>query len=584
MADKTIITRNIPNFTETIITGSGEFTIDNTPYIPTKHQDLPTIEQVLNPVQLTSATPITFRGEWMPGTRYRQGDYVYLKKRRPGFFYRCTISGTSQSRSYGRSGYEEPGWLLDENVYDNRLIWRSVPFKSIDPKATNMRNWEPNTVYSINNTVRQQNGNPIILEDGTEIVYQLNDIITKLDWPRLPDNRISDGSCEWEACLSIGYFLPKERLKEPTFYEFTQVIDYLILHEQIYFNDFIHKYNDLQKVRSKSLKEIIAESGYNYVSDLLSLNDKELTTLVKYLDIISDLKGSQSGLEVVFNLLDMRYSMQEWWDKNPKGTPHTWDLGVEVEIDKVTSDMISKVVAFTRNYVYPIIENFEITYKMDLAELAIVMAGFIDWTLYIDAEKSGMLIYFGGFYDYDYKLEIDSPVSNYISAAGIIDLWYKMQAACSKSPLLIRAMGTVKKFITFNATVDLFPERTRRLAEEAAMWKDLEAIRARIDYLENGNWILRVNGDFYNNDQYQNLYLAHLMNENGLLIVDDEKNPAVYQRVTEGNVFKFKKLDLIGLPAYWAYFIKDVDIPVNTKEILKNLHVNIEDGAIVVVE
>lgn len=391
---------------------------------------------------------ITFRGEWQTDTIYSVGDYVYLQTRRPGFFYKCTVAGKSQSEKSGKSDIEEPLWLLDKNVYDNVLVWKSIKITQVD--TSNIQNWEPNRTYNLGQCVRQQSGQPLIF-DEIEIVFQLIDILVKHNWPTIPESRIIDGTVEWECHLSIGYLLPKERLKEKVFYEFVQIMDYLILHEEVYFNDFIHKYNDLTKVRVPSLKEIIAEQGYKYVSDLLNLSEKELANLVKYINIISDLKGSKKGLEVVFNMIGIKYYMCQWWEKNPKGTPHTWDLSIEVEMDKVVSNMIGNLVTFTRNYVYPIIENFEITYSMNMAELAIVMAGFIDIELNTNIDEGFLLSSLGGFVDNELPVSVDKDCSNFIISGGFVDAEYMTDFINNKLPTILRATGVVSKQIIFYA-------------------------------------------------------------------------------------------------------------------------------------
>lgn len=531
------ILKKLPQFTESTISGDGLYDVNNKPFDPENKKptsdgsgmvsvDRDTqnstsdVAATINPAQLTVNTAIRFRGEWQPETKYKQGDYVYLKDRRPGFFYRCTVGGTSQSKTYGKSDYTEPGWVYDRNIYDDRLVWRAVRLQDIDPEACALSDWTPTTTYHIGNAVRQQNGKPIIFEDGTEVIFQLTDVITKLDWPRLPDERMNDGTCEWETNLSIGYMLPRERLKEATFYEFVQIVDYLILHEQIYFNDYLHKYNDLLKVRTKSLKEIIAETGYNYVADLLNLEDNELITLVKYMNIISDLKGSKSGLEVVFNLLSMRYSMQEWWETTPKGTPHTWDLSIEVEIEKVIGDMIGKLLIFTRNYIYPIIGNFEITYKINMAELAIVMAGFVDIEMRTNAEKAALLASLGGFVDKDWEIGgAEVPVTNYVLIAGYIDILYKLFAQSPKNPLLIRALGTLKKTLTFKfflGNIDYgdgeAPEDTE---EEKQVREELDSLKVKINRFAVTPWVTRSTLELELSDITQTIQRAAVIQSGG---------------------------------------------------------------------
>ena len=412
-------------------------------------------------VQSPVNSGITFRGEWQPDTLYKVGDYVYVKDRRPGFFYKCTVAGKSQSEVKGYSDLVEPGWKFNENVYDNLLVWRSIPISEVkNTSPGSIQNCEPNRVYNINQVVRQQSGNPLILND-VEFVFQLKEILIKHDWPKVPDVRMNDNSVEWQCYLSVGYLLPPARLKEPVFYEFVQIMDYLILHEQLYFNDFIHKYNDLTKVRPASLKEIIAEQGYKYVCELLNLSDKELQALVKYMSIISDLKGTESGLEVVFNMVNIKYSKQQWWEKSPKGTPHTWDLAVEVEIEKVVANMMTNLVTFARNYVYPVIENFEITYKMNMAELVIVLAGFIDIEYNTEIQKSFLTATQAGFID------ITSPGlaerhqnMNNIICAGFTDINYNGEVNEERMPLIIRGWGiTTKEVVSFVRTsTDYLPK------------------------------------------------------------------------------------------------------------------------------
>jgi hypothetical protein len=394
---------------------------------------------------------ISYKGQWNTDTIYAVGDYVYLRDKRPGYFYKCIVAGKSQSTSFGKSGKIEPSWIISGNCYDNVLVWNAV--KLDEATSTNIRAWQPNTVYSVGSYVYNSDATYTTV-DGVEYVYQLTSILIDYDWPKMVGAYQIDNTVTWECCLSIGYYLPSERLKEETFYEFVLMMDYLILHEKVYFDDFVQKYKDVTRVRTKSLKEIVAEEGFKYVADVLSLTRLELETLVKYINVINDLKGSLSGLEVVFNMIGIKYNMVEWWEKAPQGTPHTFDLAIEVDMDKVALNMMTNLKNFVRNYVYPVIENFEITYKMNIAQLSIILGGFIDIELpaetsispvlassagFIDIELSSEILIdnymqfyaFGGFIDIEIPCAMDANITNIGRSFGIITTY--LTARTSKS-------------------------------------------------------------------------------------------------------------------------------------------------------
>jgi hypothetical protein len=388
---------------------------------------------------------ISYKGQWASNTIYEVGDYVYLKNKRPGYFYKCIVSGRSQSSTSGKSGTIEPTWAITGNCYDNVLVWNAVKLDEVT--STNIRKWQPSTIYTVGSYVFNEDGTYVTIDD-VQYVFQLTSILLDYDWPKVAGAYQIDNTVTWECYLSIGYYLPAERLKEETFYEFVLMMDYLILHEKVYFDDFVQKYKDITKVRTKSLKEIVAEEGFKYVADVLSLTRHELETLVKYISVINDLKGSLSGLEVVFNMIGIKYNMVEWWEKAPQGTPHTFDLAIEVDIDKVALNMMTNLKNFIRNYVYPVIENFEITYKMNIAQLAIILGGFIDIELPAEVSIAPVLASSAGFIDIELPSEmiIDNYMQFYVFG-GFIDI----ELSCSMDTTITnisRSFGTATTYLT----------------------------------------------------------------------------------------------------------------------------------------
>lgn len=306
---------------------------------------------------------------WNPDTLYQAGDYVYAPKR-PGFLYVALNRGTSHSRTAGYTGMAEPNWVLEKEVLDGHVIWKSTPV------VGNEQPWRKEFKYQVGNRVVPTSG-PVLWGD-TYYCFKAYRFIYEPDWPREANVRFTDNNITWQSQMSSAFFLPKSRLKETAFIELYKIIDYLSLQEELILNDVKHKFNDREKLSVTALNTIISEFGYDYIAEALNLTTQELRHLVAYIGLVHALKGSKTGLYLVMELMGISYRAEEWWEKEPKGEADTWSLFAEVDAAKATSNMVERLVNFTRNYVYPILDEFVITYKIDLAVLDIFMGGFVD--------------------------------------------------------------------------------------------------------------------------------------------------------------------------------------------------------------
>lgn len=319
----------------------------------------------------------TLRGEWQSGTTYNLNDYVY-SSRFPGFIYVATTSGTSQSETEGITSLDEPAWsILSSYIYDGALQF--VPVEVTGEQANKAKVWRPMLPVVAGELVAPSTG-PIIVKgnENQYFVFKLNKCITNIDWPREPRSYLQDNDITWECRVSYGKLLPAARLKEPMYKELVEIMDFLHLHEEMYFDDLTYKYADQMRIRASSAKEVIAEAGYNYITDFLGLTDKELQAALEYMSLIHYLKGSEAGLSLVFELLGVTARWEEWWEAIPIGIPDTWKLWIDVDISKAQGSLADKIINFTRQYVYPVMQEFEVTYEVNLIELGIAIGGFID--------------------------------------------------------------------------------------------------------------------------------------------------------------------------------------------------------------
>lgn len=351
-----------------------------------------------------------FRGDWQQGIAYAKNDYVYVAEY-PGYLYVATTSGTSQSSTEGKTSLDEPSWnLLSAYTYDGPLQF--VAEEVTEEVALATRKWTANTVLKVDTLVAPTTG-PIIVRGTSDqyFVFRIKKVITTVDWPRNAREYITDNDVIWETRISYGYLLPVARLQEPMFQELVEILDFLKLHEETFFDDLTYKYADQVRLRTTSVKEVVAEFGYNYITDFLGLTDKELQSTMEYIALIHYLKGHESGLSLVFELLGVDARWEEWWEASPQGIPDTWKLWVNLDIAKASGSLANKIINFTRQYVYPVMQDFEVTYAVDLIKLGAAIGGYIDASYSFTAQSGLMMMQgVGAFIDKSYDFSLSARV------------------------------------------------------------------------------------------------------------------------------------------------------------------------------
>lgn len=110
---------------------------------------------------------------------------------------------------------------------------------------------------------------------------------------------------------SAAYFLPEYWSNTPFYGEkIIPLIDYILstdfdqsekLADAFYMME--NKYKNTSDLPLEAIRDIINESGYSYVLDLLGQDEDSIRLLVYLLVLIHQLKGTKLGIEVVLNLL-----------------------------------------------------------------------------------------------------------------------------------------------------------------------------------------------------------------------------------------------------------------------------------------
>jgi len=131
--------------------------------------------------------------------------------------------------------------------------------------------------------------------------------------------------------------------------------------------DVKYKVKDPNALSQDGVKQIIEEEGFKYIVSIMdTINNFQFNTMVAFVDLINQLKGHRSGLELVLKLLGFDSIIREWWeDPNSLGEPLTYDITVFVNSSFVPDIFLTleKVQEFSRNYVLAQISNVDVQFS-----------------------------------------------------------------------------------------------------------------------------------------------------------------------------------------------------------------------------
>lgn len=195
------------------------------------------------------------------------------------------------------------------------------------------------------------------------------------------------------ATQDISKFIP-EKLQSRELYAKVQEMLQDLTDEQLeLFNDVVLKYKDPYSIDKQGAIEVVEELGYGYITEIFEvLTEDELGTIVSYMGLIHLLKGSEVGLEVIFDLLKISYEMIAWHERDKdrrKGVELDseilqtleWKLVISLN-DSPNLDNIfytvPKIKEFSLNYVYPILAYIELILEITFDNIQVTGQGSTD--------------------------------------------------------------------------------------------------------------------------------------------------------------------------------------------------------------
>lgn len=180
----------------------------------------------------------------------------------------------------------------------------------------------------------------------------------------------------------IEQFIPENLRDIELFPKVQEMMKYVMDKSVVEMTDFRLKYRGPDQVSEDTIKQILYEMGYDYIVSLMdTITNFEFNTLLSYVSLVSQLKGSRKGLELVLKLLGFDSVIHEWWeDPNNLGEPWTYEIVVIANNSNVPDifKTLEMVQVFSRNYVYAQISNINIKFAFEnFAEKAPIMGGFV---------------------------------------------------------------------------------------------------------------------------------------------------------------------------------------------------------------
>ena len=179
---------------------------------------------------------------------------------------------------------------------------------------------------------------------------------------------------------SITYIAQKVRDQE-LYPKVAEMIDFIVAGFEDEIQDVKKKWTGPDVLREETVKQVIEELGFAYIRDVMdTITNFEFNTLLSYVSLISLLKGSREGYELVLKLLGFDSIILEWWEVDPEEEPWTFEIVIIMNTTFVPDVFatLDKVQIFTRHYVFPIISNIDFRFNLDtFAERAAIIAGFV---------------------------------------------------------------------------------------------------------------------------------------------------------------------------------------------------------------
>lgn len=181
--------------------------------------------------------------------------------------------------------------------------------------------------------------------------------------------------------VNIERFFPEKLLSRELYQEVKELLKDVTQEEIDAFDDVILKYKDPFSIDPQAAKEVLFELGYDYIADMFeALTEDDIGTILSNMGLIHLLRGSETGLKLIFDLMKFSYDVIHWYqkEKDRKKGPEEdaplldtfeWKLSVDV-LDSASNDNIfyalPRLQEYSKNYVYSLLAYVELVFRGEI--------------------------------------------------------------------------------------------------------------------------------------------------------------------------------------------------------------------------
>lgn len=189
------------------------------------------------------------------------------------------------------------------------------------------------------------------------------------------------------SLTDVDQYIAKHLRDTELYVKLTAMMKYIVDATNTEIKDVKEKYTNPSGLSEESIRQIMYEQGYNYIVNLMdTLTGVQFNTMISFIDLIDQLKGTRAGLELVLKLLGFDSIIKEWWeDPSDLGEEWTYEIIVLFNTSNVPDifDTLDKIYEFSNNYVLADISNVEVRFIFsNFADKATILGGFSKKTVF----------------------------------------------------------------------------------------------------------------------------------------------------------------------------------------------------------
>lgn len=125
-----------------------------------------------------------------------------------------------------------------------------------------------------------------------------------------------------------------------------------------YYKDIAFKFKDIMQLSEDALKAMIIENGFGSILDLFNLSLERLQMFTLYLPLFKALKGTEEGFKLLLSMLSYNLETVSWVDNPQELEEYTYNIAAITFLNVgFDADILTKLVKFSRTYVYPVLRK-----------------------------------------------------------------------------------------------------------------------------------------------------------------------------------------------------------------------------------